>query len=48
MAEQIIAHEAAHQWIGNSVTLADWGDIWLNESFATYAMGLWVEHTRGA
>ena len=45
--EQIVAHEAAHQWIGNSVSLADWSDIWLNESFAAYAEGLWVEHTQG-
>ena len=45
--EQIVAHEAAHQWIGDSVSLADWSDIWLNESFATYAEGLWVEHTNG-
>ena len=46
-AERIIAHEVAHQWIGNSVSLADWSDIWLNESFAAYAEGLWVEHTEG-
>ncbi len=45
--EEIVAHEAAHQWIGDSVSLADWSDIWLNESFATYAEGLWVEHTNG-
>lgn len=45
--EQIIAHEIAHQWIGNSVSLADWSDIWLNEGIAAYAEGLWVEHTEG-
>ena len=45
--QQVIAHELAHQWFGDSVSLADWRDIWLNESFATYAQGLWIEHTEG-
>jgi aminopeptidase N len=46
-SESVVAHELAHQWFGDSVSLADWRDIWLNESFATYGQALWTEHTRG-
>lgn len=45
--EQVVLHELAHQWFGDSLTPADWPDIWLNEGFATYAEALWLEHSEG-
>ena len=46
-ATNLVAHEIAHQWFGDSVTEKDWDDVWLSEGFATYFTLLATEHYEG-
>jgi aminopeptidase N len=45
--DYINAHELAHQWFGDAITLRHWSHIWLNEGFASYAEALWFESQYG-
>jgi aminopeptidase N len=45
--DTVVAHELAHQWFGDSVSVRRWSDLWLNEGFASYAEWLWTEHDGG-
>ena len=47
-SDGVVAHELAHQGWGDSVTAADWDDLWLSEGFATYFHGLFLEGLGGA
>ena len=43
----VVIHEIAHQWFGNTVTEYDWNDVWLSEGFATYFTMRFIKHAYG-
>lgn len=45
--EDLIAHEIAHQWFGNSASEIDWPHVWLSEGFATYLTDLYILQSKG-
>ena len=40
----LLLHEMSHEWWGNKVAVADWGDIWIHEGIGTYTTGVYLEH----
>lgn len=47
VGSEVVAHEVAHQWFGDSVTPAAWEDVWLNEAMAQWSTWLWRSHRAG-
>lgn len=46
-SEELMAHEIAHQWFGNSATESGWSHVWLSEGFATEMANLYLENKYG-
>ena len=47
-AESTVAHELAHQWAGDCLSIGSWAHVWLKEGFARYSEALWAEHLYGS
>ncbi|WGX97425.1 M1 family metallopeptidase [Nocardioides sp. L-11A] len=47
LSAAVLVHEAAHHWYGDTVTPADWSDVWMNEGMAMYLQGMWEAEQEG-
>ena len=47
-ADQLVAHELAHMWFGDYVTMRHWDDAWLSEGFAVFMTAMYAERSQGA
>jgi aminopeptidase N len=45
--DQIILHETAHEWWGNSINVPDYAEVWIHEGMAAYAEAMYTEHNYG-
>jgi aminopeptidase N len=46
-SKAVVVHEFAHHWYGDTVTPADWSDVWMNEGMAMYLQGMWEAEDEG-
>ncbi|TWH00793.1 Aminopeptidase N [Nocardioides sp. J9] len=47
LSPAVVVHEVAHHWYGNTVSPADWSDVWMNEGMAMYLQGMWEAEQEG-
>lgn len=47
LSPAVVVHEVAHHWYGDTVSPADWADVWMNEGMAMYLQGMWEAEQEG-